>query len=629
MPCGRDGKKSDMIEYSRWKLIVLGLVLLAGIVYSVPNLFPQDPAVQISANRGGTVDEALKERVQGVLEKGKLPFERIELLDKRLLVRVGDPEKQIAVADALRPELGETYTVALNLASNVPAWLGAIGGKAMTLGLDLQGGVHFLMEVDQRATAQKQLDRYLDDLRTLLREKNLNGRVVPTPQGIELSFRSEEHRDRAFTEISRDMPSLELVDDAEVADGFGLLARIKPADLKLASDNAIQQNVATLRNRINSLGVAEPVIQQQGSSRIVVQLPGVQDTAAAKKILGATATLEYRAVDMKNSPLEAAAGKVPPESRLYRDRNGQPVLLSKKLIVSGDQLTDAASGIDAQSGTRMVSVTLNAVGARRMQDFTNANVGNGMAVVFVERIPEIKKVDGKEVRTARIDEKVISVANVREPFGKRFQTTGLDSTQEASELALLLRAGALAAPVDIVEERTIGPSQGQDNIDRGMKATVVGFALVLIFMGIYYRVFGIIADLALIANTLLLTAILSIFGATLTMPGIAALLLTVGMAVDANVLICERIREELRAGNTPAAAIKAGYEKAWATIVDANVTHLISGIALFALGSGPIRGFALVLTLGILTSVFTAVTVSYAFVYLIYGRRRRLQTLSI
>jgi preprotein translocase subunit SecD len=619
-----------MIEYPRWKLVLLGLVMVFGLVYSMPNLFPQDPAVQISANRGSTVDEALRERVQGVLEKGKLAFDRIELENQRLLVRLGDPEKQIAAADALRAELGDGYTVALNLASNVPSWLEAIGGNAMTLGLDLQGGVHFLMEVDQRATAQKQVERYVDDLRTLLRDKGIQYRsVTPGPEGISLTFRSEEYRDRAYTEISRDIPALELVDGPVSAESFGMLARIKPADAKLASDNAIQQNVATLRNRINALGVAEPIIQQQGSSRIVVQLPGVQDTAAAKKILGATATLEYRAVDMKNSVAEAAAGKVPPESRLYRDRQGQPVLLSKKLIVSGDQLTDAASGVDSRDGSPMVSVELNAVGARRMQDFTNNNVGNGMAVVFIERIPEIKVVDGKEVRTARIKEEVISVANVREPFGKRFQTSGLDSTQEASELALLLRAGSLAAPVDIVEERTIGPSQGQDNIERGMKATVVGFALVLIFMGIYYRVFGIVADIALIANTLLLTAILSIFSATLTMPGIAALLLTVGMAVDANVLICERIREELRAGNTPIAAIKAGYEKAWATIVDANVTHLISGIALFALGSGPIRGFALVLTLGILTSVFTAVTVSFAIVYLIYGRRRRLQTLSI
>jgi len=620
-----------MIEYSRWKLFTLGLVLLFGIVYSVPNLFPQDSAVQISAGRGAVVDDALKERVQGVLEKQKIAFKRVELEKDRLLVRLPDSEVQIAAADALKAELDkDKYVVALNLASNVPAWLGAIHGKAMTLGLDLQGGVHFLMEVDQRATAQKQTARYVEDLRVLLREKGMQPRTVAaTPQGIAMTFKSEELRDRAYAQVSRDIVALEVTKTEGAGDSWNLLANIRPADVKLAADNAIQQNVATLRNRINGIGVAEPIIQQQGSSRIVVELPGVQDTALAKKILGATATLEYRAVDMKNSVVEAAAGKVPFESKLYRDRQGNPVLLSKKLIVSGDQLTDASSGIDAQGGTPMVSVELNAVGAKRMQDFTNANVGNGMAVVFIERTPEIKIVDGQEQRTAKITEQVISVANVREPFGKRFQTTGLDSTQEASELALLLRAGALAAPVDIVEERTIGPSQGQDNIDRGMKATLVGFALVLLFMGIYYRVFGIIADLALIANTVLLTALLSMFGATLTMPGIAALLLTVGMAVDANVLICERIREELRSGMPPVGAIKAGYEKAWATIVDANVTHLISGIALFALGSGPIRGFALVLTLGILTSVFTAVTVSYAFVYLIYGRRRRLQTLSI
>ena len=626
-----------MIDFSRWKLGLLGLVLLAGVLYALPNLFPQDLAVQVSANRGAVLDEAVRERVEGALQEAKVASKGISLEQARLLVRLDDSDAQLKAAEVLRGELGDAYTVALHLASTVPQWLTPLGGSPMTLGLDLQGGVHFLMEVDQRATTTKQEERYADDIRTLLREKNIRYKSVNRgADGLTIALRSEADRDAAFLNISRDILALELANGPVSGDTWTLVGTVRPSEVKLAMDSAIEQNVATLRNRINALGVAEPIIQQQGDSRIVVQLPGVQDTAAAKKILGATATLEYRAVDESVSPLDAvASGNVPPDSRIYYRRetgpDGKPIpiLLKKRVIATGDQLTDAASGFDQQDGSPMVSVTLNAVGGRRMEQFTMENVGKPMAVVFIERLPEVRMVDGKEVRSTRIKEEVISVANIRGVFGKRFQTTGLDSTQEASELALLLRAGSLAAPVDIVAERTIGPSLGKDNIDRAMKATAVGFVLVLVFMAFYYRVFGLIAGAALIANALLLTAILSLFGATLTMPGIAALLLTIGMAVDANVLICERIREELRAGNTPHASIKAGYEKAWATIVDANVTHLISGVALFALGSGPIRGFALVLCVGIITSVFTAVTVSEAIVHLVYGRQRKLQMLSI
>lgn len=625
-----------MLEFPRWKLILLGLIVLFGLLFSLPNLFPQDPAVQISANRGSTLDEALKERVQGALEKAKIPFKAIAIDEGRLLVRLTDSEAQLPAADTLRDEIGEGYVVALNLASTVPEWLASIGGSPLTLGLDLQGGVHFLMQIDEKAAQEKQQERFVDDLRSMLRIKGIRYRSVNrTPQGIVLTMRSKADRDAAYGEISRDLPQLLVSDGPQSEDSWVLIARVKETEARAEMTKALEQNIATLHNRINQLGVAEPLIQRQGDSRIVVQLPGVQDTALAKKILGATATLEYRAVDESviNVYEAVEAHRIPPDSRVYYRRevgpDGKriPVLLKKRMIVSGDELTDAAASFD-ENGLPAVSVTLSNVGAPKMQAFTDENVGRGMAVVFIERIPEIKVVDGKEQRSSRIKEEVISVATIQGRFGKRFQTTGL-GRDEASELALLLRAGSLAAPIDIVEERIIGPSLGADNIARGFKATLAGFGLVLAFMAFYYRIFGLVAGAALIANTVLLAAILSIFGTTLTMPGIAALLLTIGMAVDANVLICERIREELRAGNTPMASIKAGYEKAWATIVDANVTHLIAGTALFAFGSGPIRGFALVLVVGIATSIFTAVTLSHGIVYLIYGRRRRVQTLAI
>jgi preprotein translocase subunit SecD len=393
--------------------------------------------------------------------------------------------------------------------------------------------------------------------------------------------------------------------------------------------DAVRQNVATLANRVNAIGVGEPVIQQQGASRIVVQLPGVQDTAAAKRILGATATLEYRAVDEENSVADALAGRVPPESRLYYTRDGRPVLLRKRVIATGDQLLDAAAGFDQRDGSPMVSVTLNNVAARHMQEFTNENVGRGMAVVFIERIPEVKVVDGQTIRTSRVREEVISIATVREPFGKRFQTSGLSSSQEASELALLLRSGALAAPMDIVEERIVGPSLGAANIRAGLLAVLGAFVLTMVFFLFYYRMFGVITCLALLLNLLLVIAIMSLLGATLTLPGLAGLALTVGLSVDANVLINERIREELRLGNSPLAAIQAGYDRATGTIVDANVTTFLAGIALFAFGTGSVKGFAVTLCLGIITSMYTAVSVARGLAYLIYGRRRKLAAIAI
>ncbi len=620
-----------MNDFPRWKYILIVMVILAGLLYALPNVFPQDPAVQVSANRGSLVDEAFKERALGLLGKRKIVPVGADIADKRLLLRLSNPDQQLVAAETLRDALGESYVVALNSASTVPGWLRAVGANAMTLGLDLRGGVHFLMEVDQRSVVLKQTERYVDDLRGFLRSQKIRYRsVTRTPEGIVMVLRGEEDRRKAAEALPTEIPDLEITEGEGSADGYALIARVRPTAVQAEQDKSIEQNLATLRNRVNELGVAEPIVQQQGASRIVVQLPGVQDTVAAKKILGATATLEYRAVDTSVlNPMEAAAtGRIPPDSRLYYQRDpgpdGKPVpvILKKRLIVSGDQLVNASSGFDQQTGEPMVSVTLNNAGARRMQDFTNANVGKGMAVVFIERTPVVKLVDGKEVRSTRVTEEVISIANVREPFGKNFQTTGLESSEEASSTALLLRAGSLAAPVDIVRERVVGPSLGQDNISRGFRAVLIGLAAILIFVALYYRVFGLIADFALVLNLVLLVAVLSAIGATLTMPGIAGIVLTLGMAIDSNVLICERVREELRNGLTPLAAIRAGFDKAWATILDANLTTMIAAVGLMLFGSGPIFGFALTLAIGILTSMFTSVMVTHAIINLVFSGRR-------
>jgi preprotein translocase subunit SecD len=621
-----------MLEYARWKLVIAVVITIVAALYSFPNLFPQDPAIQISANRGAIVDEALKERVQGVLEENNLPFKAIELSEAgdRLLTRLLTADEQLPAQQKLRDELGDNYTVALNLASTVPDWLTAIGARAMTLGLDLQGGVHFLMEVDQRAAKEKMLDRLLDDARTLLRDNEINYRgVTRTPLGFNVTLADPAVRDQAAALFARDLLELELDDGPETTDGVVLVAVVREDAAARAMSDAVRQNVATLANRVNAIGVGEPVIQQQGVSRIVVQLPGVQDTAAAKRILGATATLEYRAVDEEGNVAEALAGRVPPESRLYRTRDGRDVLLKKRVIATGDQLLDAGAGFDQRDGSPMVSVTLNNVAATHMQDFTNENVGRGMAVVFTERIPEVQIVDGQTIRTSRVREEVISVATVREPFGKRFQTSGLASSEEASELALLLRSGALAAPMDIVEERIVGPSLGAANIRAGLMAVAGAFIITLVFFLFYYRMFGVITCLALLLNLLLVVAIMSLMGATLTLPGLAGLALTIGLSVDANVLINERIREELRLGNSPLAAIQTGFDRATGTILDANVTTFLAGIALFAFGTGSVKGFAVTLCLGIITSMYTAVSVARGLSYLIYGRRRKVAAIAI
>jgi preprotein translocase subunit SecD len=624
-----------MSDFPRWKYAIVVLVLLFGIVYALPNVFPPQPAVQISGNRGATVDAALKTKVEGILATAATPSSGIDADEKtgRLLARFGSADAQTKASDALRNALGENYTVALNQASTVPGWLQSINAFSMPLGLDLQGGVHFLMEVDQGAVVDTQETRYADDVRSLLREKKVTYDSVnrnARGQGISVVLRSDADRSNAATLIAADYPDLQITDGANTGNRFILNAVIKPARLRELSQSMITQNLTTLRQRVNALGVSEPLIQQQGANQIVVELAGVQDTAEAKKIIGAVATLQYRAG--LYSPQEAAdaarTGSVPPDAKLYFGRDHRPYLLSKAIIASGDELTSAVSGRDQQNGTPNVSVTLNSAGARKMQDFTNGAVGKPMAVLYITRTTDTKMIDGKEVKTPKITEEVINYANISSPFGKQFSTNGLPSDSEASELALLLRGGSLAVPIDIVGESVIGPSLGADNIDKGFKAVMLGLGLVLVASAIYYKLFGIVADIALFFNLVLLIAVMSLIHVTLTMPGIAGIVLTLGMAIDANVLICERIREELRNGSSPHAAIRTGYDKAWATILDANVTHLLAALGLMTMGSGPIKGFGVTLFIGILTSMFTSVTVTHAITALIHGGRK-LKTLSV
>lgn len=623
-----------MSDFPRWKYFLVAIVLVLGIVYALPNAFLPQPAVQVTANRNGVVNQALQQKALYALKQQNIPYQSVELSNDHLLVSFGNPDVQKSAGDAMKTALGDDYVVAFNLKSTVPHWLSMIAARSMPLGLDLQGGVHFLMEVDQNDVVDKQETRYADDIRSMLREKNIRydsvSRNAVRGQGVAIVLRSAADRTAAANAIATEYPDLATQDGQVTGDRFVLNAVLRPDKLRETSLNAVRQNLGTLRNRINALGVSEPIIQQQGDNRIIVELAGVQDTAEAKKLIGATATLEYRAG--YGSPQQAAdakrTGSVPPDARLYADQHGNPVLLSKKIIVTGDQLVDASSGADQQSGSPMVSVTLNAAGAKKMLDFTTSNVGKPMGVVYVERVVETKVVDGKEVRTPKITEEVINYATIQGVFGKNFQTTGLRSPKEASELALLLKGGSLAAPIDIIAEGVIGPSLGQDNIAKGMKAVLIGLGLVLLAAALYYKLFGLVADVALFFNLVILVAVMSLVGVTLTMPGIAGIVLTLGMAIDANVLICERVREELRNGSSPLASIRAGYEKAWATILDANVTHLIAALALTTMGSGPIRGFGVTLLIGILTSMFTSVTVTHAITALIHGHRK-LKTLSV
>ena len=621
-----------MLTYARWKYFVVLVVLLLSALYALPNVFPQDPSVQVTASRGAPVDESLRKRVSADLAKAGVTAKAVELDKDNLLVRLPSPDLQVKAADALRQGLGADYVVALNLASNLPGWLEAIGAKPMLLGLDLQGGVHFLMQVDQKAALDKRLDTIAEDLRVTLRDNRVRYESVePRANNSVVAVLTDvADADKARELIVAAQPAMTV----NVQDNT-MSVQVPDAELRRMSVEAIEQNVGTLRNRINALGVAEPIIQRQGSDRIVVQLPGVQDTAQAKRILGATATLEYRAVVEGNAVDAVASGNVPPEARVYYrkelgpDGKPIPILLNKRVIATGDQLVGATSIFDSQSGTPAVSVRLNSAGGQRMFDYTSENVGKLMAVVYIERIPEVRMVDGKEVRSTRINEEVINAATINGVFGKEFQTTGLESSKFAADLALQLRSGSLAAPMDFIEERIVGPSLGAENVERGRTAVMYSFSFALIFFLVYYRMFGVITCLALLINMLMVVAVMSLFGATLTLPGLAGIALTVGVSVDANVLINERIREELRAGVPFQAAIAGGYEKAAGTIADANVTAILAGVALFAFGSGPVKGFAVSLIIGILTSMYTAVSVSRGIATLVYGGRRKPKSIAI
>ena len=610
-------------QYPLWKNLLILAVLVVSIVYALPNVYGEDPALQITNARAGKLEAGVPERVANALKTAGIDYKSIESDDQEILVRFNSTEVQLKAVDFIKANLGTQFVVALNLAPSTPEWLQSLNALPMYLGLDLRGGVYFLLEVDMDAAVKQAIERYSGDLRTLLREQKIRYSQIRTENGgVRLMFNSAEDRERVVSLIRKEFPDLERDELAADNGNYGLFVKPSEREMKEVRSFALQQNILTLRNRVNELGVAEPVIQQQGTSRVVVQLPGVQDTARAKRILGATATLEYRAVDVQHDLERALAGKVPAGSEIYHQRDGTPILLKKSVIVTGDQIVNASSGFDSQSGTPNVTVMLDAKGARKMLAFTKESVGKPMAVVFIENKTETRIVDGQPVTSTKKVEEVVSVATIRDVFSKRFQTTGLDSPQEAHELALILRSGALAAPIQIIEERTVGPSLGKQNIEQGFLSTVIGFVAVLIFTAMYYRVFGLIADLALAFNMVMIIAILSLLQATLTLPGIAGIVLTIGMAVDANVLIYERIREELRNGNSPQASIQAGFEKAFGTIADANITTLIAAVVLLAYGTGPIKGFAVTLSIGILTSMFTAIMGSRAIVNLIYGHRR-------
>jgi preprotein translocase subunit SecD len=606
-------------QYPLWKYILLAVVLFIGTIYALPNLYGEDPAVQISHRTTSLTDEDIS-TVELAIKAKDISLKSIELTQGRILARFNDSESQLVAADALKEALGKQYLIALNLAPATPDWLRALNASPMYLGLDLRGGVHFLMEVDMVAAIKRLEESLLSDIRSTLRDEKIRYRGVRRDDnGLHITFRELSHMEKAAEKLPRVFPELTY---NENEDNLTIDARLTEVAIRNEKKSALQQNIITLRNRVNELGVAEPVIQQQGDSRIVVQLPGIQDTAGAKKILGATATLEFRLAEGTRADwLDAdKTGRIPLNAVLYHERNGDPVLLNRRVIVTGDQIVDAASTFDSQKGTPAVTVRLNGKGANKMGDTTRDNIGNPMGVVFIENKVETKKVGDVITKHRTTTKEVINVATIQGQFSSRFQITGLES-QEARDLALLLRAGSLRAPVEIVEERTVGPSLGKANISQGFLSVVIGFVLVLIFMAVFYKGFGLIADIALTANLIIIIAVLSLLQATLTLPGIAGIVLTVGMAVDANVLIFERIKEEIRNGNSPQASIHAGYEKAFSTITDANVTTLLAAIVLFTLGSGPIKGFAITLSIGILTSMFTAIVGTRAIANVLYGNR--------
>jgi preprotein translocase subunit SecD len=602
-----------MNQYPLWKYLLILASLLAGLIYTLPNLYGESPAVQVSPLRTSLkADAALQDRVANILKAANLDPELVMLEDNSVKARFASTDSQLKAKDVLAKQLGEDYVVALNLLPRSPRWLTDLHALPMYLGLDLRGGVHFLLQVDMKAALTKSLNAATEDIRSSLREKNIPYTGVDREgDALVVKFRDADARSKGEAEIKQRYTDYAL-NDQDAGKEFRLLVTLKPEAAQRIQESAVQQNLLTLRNRVNELGVAEPVIQQEGVDRVVVQLPGVQDTARAKEILGRTATLEVRMVDEEH---QAAPGaNVPFGDDMFKDKDGKMLFVKKRVILTGDRINDAQPGFDNRTNEPTVNISLDGVGARLFKDATRENVGKRMAIILFEK--------GKgEIVTAPV---------IREEIGGgRVQISGSMSSVEAQDTSLLLRAGALAAPMEIIEERTVGPSLGADNITRGFNSTKIGFLMVAAFMMAYYLMFGVISVLALAANLLLLIALLSMLQATLTLPGMAGIALTLGMAIDANVLINERIREELRNGITPQAAIHAGYDRAFATILDSNVTTFIAGIALFMFGSGSIKGFAVVLCLGIMTSMFSAVLISRAIVNLMYGRKARLAKVAI
>ncbi|EJK2282845.1 protein translocase subunit SecD [Vibrio cholerae] len=608
-------------RYPLWKYLMVMLTIAVAALYALPNIYGEDPAIQITGARGASVDMSTLDAVTDALNKAQLSQKSIALENGSILVRFNDTDTQISARDIISEALDKDKIVALNLAPSTPDWLESIGAAPMKLGLDLRGGVHFLMEVDMDAAMEKLVSQQEEAFRSDLRDEKIRYRAIrPLSDAVEVTLRDAEQL--AQTKLLLESKHRDMTFTTSESDGrFVLVAKFTEARLQEIRNYAVEQNITILRNRVNELGVAEPLVQRQGATRIVVELPGVQDTARAKEILGATATLEFREVDDKADLAAAAVGRAPAGSEIKFDRNGRPVVLKKRVILGGSSITDASSSAD-EYGRPQVNISLDSEGGNKMSAFSKKNIGKLMATVFAEYKDSGKRSpEGKVILTKH--EEVINQATIQSALGRNFRITGIDSPAEAHNLALLLRAGALIAPISIVEERTIGPSMGQQNIDMGIQACIWGMVAVMLFTVLYYRKFGMIANIALMANLVLIIGVMSMIpGATMTLPGIAGIVLTVGMAVDANVLIFERIREELREGKNPQQAIHQGYANAFSTIADANITTLITAIILFAVGTGAIKGFAVTLSIGILTSMFTAIVGTRCIVNLLYGGKR-------
>ncbi len=613
-------------KYPLWKNLLLIAIAVIGLVYAIPNLFSEDPVLQISS-QASVAPQELEDHARKLLDDAKIKYHGMSLSDEGLEVRFASTDTQLLARDVIKNGLGEQYTVALNLAPSTPAWLRVLHAEPMKQGLDLRGGVHFLLEVDIDSVINRRYEGMTKSIGQDLREASVRyaGIRYIVNKGIDLRFRTTEARSEALTVLEQKASGLGF---EKSKDGFSLMASMSPTELNTIRQNTIEQTMSILRKRVNELGVGEAIVQQQGSTRVAVDLPGIQDAARAKQILGGTATLQFHLVDAENDPqIAKQTGSVPISSKLYM-MSGRPILLKRQVVLSGDSITSAVSSIDQQSATPNVQIQLGGGGESFFTKVTRENIGKRMAIVYVESKTTMQTIDGKAKRITLREERVISAPVIQSALGNNFQITGITDSKEAGDLALLLRAGALPAAIYPVEERTVGPTLGKENIQRGMISLAVGMGLILVLMLVYYRLFGLVANIALVLNLILLCALLSIIGATLTLPGIAGIVLTVGMAVDANVLIYERIREELRHGLSPQAAIFAGYERAFATILDANITTLIVGIVLFSVGTGPVRGFAVTLSLGLLTSMLTAVTYTRAIVNAVYGGRN-VQKLSI